>query len=1229
MTLLKDVIDIPERLGSDDYVLRLTDSVGGASHAALEAYVVTDHLAEAFDGALDIVAGAIREHRSVGAFLTGSFGSGKSHFMAVLHALLAGNPEARGKDGLVDVVAKHDADLDGKCILPLAFHMLDSESFEQAIFSGYLRQIRELHPDVTLPALHHTDQLLQDAIKMRERMGDAAFFEGLNGGAGDMWSGLDDNTWDADSFDRAVAAAPSATIRQDLVGDLVANYFGSFGTSSDWVDLDTGLAAISAHAERLGYDAVVLFLDELVLWLAFLVRDGARFSRESQKLTKLVEASTGNRKIPLISFIARQFDLRQFIADAGTSGANQQALEQGFKFQEGRFGKIVLGDDNLPYVANRRLLQPRDDHARDILKEAFDQLERTPQVWDVLLDGINTDDDHRGSDEAAFRLTYPFSPALMSTLKSLASVMQRERTALKVMQQMLVDRRDTLTVDDVIPVGDAYDHVVSGSHGQALDQQAANLFRTADRLYTEKFQPLLLEAHRLGPSALEHPETLPDGYRSDDRIVKTMLLSAVAPRVPALKELTASRLASLNHGSIRSPLAGGEANVIAGKVRTWANAIPEIQVDEGSNPIIRVRVADVDYEGVIERAKVADSDSASRTFVTRMILDALDLGDIREDVSGTYTINRTWRGSVRPVELFFGNVRDTDRVQNDHFRPRNPDAWRIVVDHPFDVTGKAPKDDHRRIDELRAHGVECRTLIWVPHFLSERTHHDLRRLVIIDWVLTSDDRWNTRSDHLSESERPQARAILESMRESLRSRVRQSLLQAYGIERAESGVLHDAGASDPLVSSLDRSLAPTPPRARTFAAALDDLLDQAFSASWPRHPEFQPGNQEVTRRELQITLEHMTRAVEDRDRRVRYIGDPKPVRRVSEALEVGKAAETHFLFGDEYFGSWGTSLQSGVSRLGKSDTDPVTVGDLRQIIDALAPTRGLQHQVSDLVIHGWALLRQRGWFHYGAAIPPPDLGKADPSMELRAQRLPGSDHYATACDRAAKIFGIRTNPHRTPRSVAELAGSLREEAAQHESDVRRLVTSLGAVLDRVHVGREVDRLRTAEEAVTLLDALRLSDDADLIDRFGAMQLQAGEAKLGRSITQADSVLGALDAIVWESVDHAIARSESDDLARTTVAPLLTALRHDQLAKPLTPEVNHVNDSLVKWLVGDHKPAPAPSPQIDPDDVHLPMDQYEGSTTVAAGRDRHKALEELREVIDAHPDRQIEVRWRIL
>ena len=51
--LLRDVIDIPEQAGAEDYVLRLTDSVDADAVArTLSEYVVTPALADAFDTAL-------------------------------------------------------------------------------------------------------------------------------------------------------------------------------------------------------------------------------------------------------------------------------------------------------------------------------------------------------------------------------------------------------------------------------------------------------------------------------------------------------------------------------------------------------------------------------------------------------------------------------------------------------------------------------------------------------------------------------------------------------------------------------------------------------------------------------------------------------------------------------------------------------------------------------------------------------------------------------------------------------------------------------------------------------------------------------------------------------------------------------------------------------------------------------------------------------------------------
>ena len=63
---------------------------------------------------------------------------------------------------------------------------------------------------------------------------------------------------------------------------------------------------MSRHAQALGYDALILFLVELVLWLASHAADSVFVSREGQKVVKLVEATLSIRPIPIVRFIARQ-----------------------------------------------------------------------------------------------------------------------------------------------------------------------------------------------------------------------------------------------------------------------------------------------------------------------------------------------------------------------------------------------------------------------------------------------------------------------------------------------------------------------------------------------------------------------------------------------------------------------------------------------------------------------------------------------------------------------------------------------------------------------------------------------------------------------------------------------------------------------------------------------------------------------------------------------------------
>ena len=108
MTTIADVFDLPERVHQGDFVLRLSEGVERAGQT-LSDYVVTPQLARCFDDALSLIGSAVGANTSKGAYLHGSFGSGKSHFMAVLTLLLRGDSGARSTPELAGAVAKSNA----------------------------------------------------------------------------------------------------------------------------------------------------------------------------------------------------------------------------------------------------------------------------------------------------------------------------------------------------------------------------------------------------------------------------------------------------------------------------------------------------------------------------------------------------------------------------------------------------------------------------------------------------------------------------------------------------------------------------------------------------------------------------------------------------------------------------------------------------------------------------------------------------------------------------------------------------------------------------------------------------------------------------------------------------------------------------------------------------------------------------------------------------------------
>ena len=104
--LISELLDLPDRVRKGDFVLNLAVGVN-EPEKTLHNYVVTPQLADCFNDSSNLIKGAVEANSSKATYLHGSFGSGKSHFMAVLHLILQHNPEVRGVTELQSVCDDH------------------------------------------------------------------------------------------------------------------------------------------------------------------------------------------------------------------------------------------------------------------------------------------------------------------------------------------------------------------------------------------------------------------------------------------------------------------------------------------------------------------------------------------------------------------------------------------------------------------------------------------------------------------------------------------------------------------------------------------------------------------------------------------------------------------------------------------------------------------------------------------------------------------------------------------------------------------------------------------------------------------------------------------------------------------------------------------------------------------------------------------------------------------
>jgi hypothetical protein len=1236
---LRDVIDIPDSVHAGDFKVELSGGFAEVETRVAE-YVVTDQLLQSFGKALALVRAAVRDNTSHAAYLHGSFGSGKSHFLTVLHAVLNDHPAARGKVGLQPVIAEHNEWLRGKKFLMVPYHLVGAADIDSAVLGGYVSAVRRLHPHQAPPPVYRADAMLADAARQREFLADdVRFAEWLADGGPtedvddlDVIDGGPAAGWTTADLDRAFASHVGDPVHGALVsallsGPMAAYLRGAAGDANAFIPLENGLGVISEHARRLGYDGLILFLDELILWLQAHMSDQQFVNNQVSKLVKLIESGEANRALPIVSFISRQRDLSKLVG-ADVTGADVKNLEAQVEYLAGRFDVINLEDRNLPAIIKERVLRPKSAEGRMALDTAFASIESTSaSVKDTLLDAAGA----IGATWDDFREVYPLSPALLNVLVALSGALQRERTGLKLLQEMLFRRRADFRLGQLIPLGDLWDVLADGT-GEAFSDQLRRDADAAQRFYNK------VRAHL---SAKYGDESKPD-FIADDRIIKTLVLSALAPHVTALTRLTGPRLAALNHGSIRSRTVQA-GTVVVSRLRDLQAEFGELRSENEADPVFTLHLSDLDVEPLLDQVGEQDSLGARRIWMKSQLWDAFGVRDSDEFVCEREIV---WRGTRRTVEFVFGNVRDSTDIPDQQFAPSIDGRIRFVLDYPFDVAGKHPSDDFGRADRLRREGLDTPTVVWLPHFLSTQKSKQLGRLLKIQHLL-GQGRLEDHAANMSADDRLRIHHQLSAQKENLASQLVAALRQLYGIAHADEGTVGTEVGEGGHLISMSTGVRPRLQAGAGFEHNLLCLADEMFGAMYPKHPNFDVTNNRkaITAGELRTVFGWIQQAMEDGKQRVVVDRNQLAlVKRIVHPLELGEVSDGPLNLANE----WRRRIEQYAAQQGV--TGDYGVEDIRTWIAKLGYT-GLDKAVSNLIIATYGLLADRAWVLHGSPVAQaPDLDRIGPGYALRSQEMPTAEEFAAARQRAAVLFGLHVPDVLFARNVGRLAAELRAKAAELETpvnNVRRALDSHAAALGLTGLAPP-DRVSAARDAADLLARLTANQDATKVLRaLASARYDITDKELTAAIAGAPAVLAALDSTPWQLLDSVRPLADRpDDIgtrASQLIADITAAAADNELQRPLAPVLRGIQDRaypLIK-LALDREQLKKPRPPVGPTDTEdgqpePPRAPRRGSVrrVRASGTEQELAVEidAVRAEIHAYalsdPDAEIVIEWHV-
>ena len=1154
MTGLRDILDLPETVTKGSFVIKLAEAVH-RPEALLATYAVTPNVHAVLDKGLAFIGTALAEKRNVATFVHGSFGSGKSHYMAVLSLLAGDDPRPWQEPALHDLRARHPW-VGGKKLLRIHLNMIDAPSLGDKIFRAYLEMTQAAHPEAPIAPLFADAGLFANAASLRATMGDEPFFRALNEGQqrDARWGKRADSAWDAARFEAACASSASAE-RGELFTALTRKLLPAFlQQSSEFLGFEHGMLAMTRHAKDLGYDAIVFFLDELVLWLVSRASNPEVLNNEIGKLAKLVEGQAADQAVPIVTFAARQRDIGELVGEQ-YAGRDAETTRNNLKLWHGRFETLQLPDGDLPAIIAKRVVHPKDDVATKVLNDAFEGMRGgLGNAWGTLLGADGT--------EQAFRQVYPFSPALVDVLVAMSHYLQRERTALKLLVEMLTDRLEDFEIGKVVPVGELYDSLAEGE--EPMDGTMRDRFAAAKRIYEGELLPMIREDNGTASAAkcqrlagnvggLGCANCREMACRNDNRLVKTLLLAALAPNTKVFRGLTASRLVQLNHGTLRSPVPGLEATNAAQKIRRWSERTDKVRLDGEADPQVRIVLDGVDLRPIIAAASTHDSLGARKAKLRELLFTVLGLD---EDASVIEKHKIEWRKTDRFGAVHFGNVREMDDTT---LRNGDDDAFKFIIDYPFDEHGKTPQDDEQRLEQFLQTMPNTRTVVWLPSFLSDKAQKDLAELVVLDRMLEGDI-WRGYVANLRPDDQLRAREGLDALARQKRDLILRALHMAYGVQRAEAGILDPTRSVTQNLYALRAEVKIRSTAAGTLALAMTDALTQLLGDVWPQHPQFP---QRVTKPKLEKELEMLSRLVEADGQRLALQRAEADALQFSDALHLVVVRDGQATIAASTYDDLDQKL-----RLEGIETPTVKV--MKRLLDP-SGVRGLTDEVADFEVAAYARIRGRELVR-GSTVVTPVLGKLDDEIELRPSRLPSEEAWHRAIPRAAALFGIAVGRAHTLKNLVQLGKALEEKVGQAKRDGAQTISGNLQSRQAFFEGTP-PRLRTARKASELVASLSDGDALTRVEALAAFTIGAetSDAALAKhfltSRGNGELLAGDVNFMSFEPL-----KSRPHPDAAAILGELRTLLEGEELLNPLAAKLPELSVRAQRLLA---RPAPTP------------------------------------------------------